>query len=835
MNLEPKSFQIAARESILEELRLAQYEIVAANKTEAVILSAPTGSGKTLIVTDVIERILEGDETRSPDPDAIFLWLTDQPELNEQTRRKMLGTSTTLGLSRLLTIDSGFDQQYFSPSIVYFLNTQKLGKDKNLVERGDDRNYTIWETIANTARKQPSNFYLIIDEAHRGMNVSRGDEEQATTIVQKFIKGSAGEIPEIPLVLGISATPDRFNKLLQGTRRISRPVSVDPADVRASGLIKDFVRFRTPKKDAPSDLTLLRNAVERWKSYSTQWESYCKKEHIPVVRPLLIVQVEDGDQTKLTKTDLEEVIAEIEGVVGNLSPDSYAHAFQEGVGVKIGSSRTVRYLAPSDITDDPNVQVVFFKTSLSTGWDCPRAEVMMSFRRAADATLIAQLVGRMVRTPLARRIDVNEMLNSVTLVLPHYDAGELTKVIARLKAADPDAMPPVEFEDDDEVEELHRAEGTEDIFKMAAELKTFILPSRARLSEIRRLMKLSRLLVNDDIDEHAIDNAKKTIFDLMDVIFGELSKDAAFDTMITNMARVEVEERVFEVGGNLGEVPEVVWTPASDKDIDDRFAAAGRLIGEGLHKSYWRKLTDAINNARLAKCQTIAVITAPKVVDRLSDAAHKTLTEWFKKYDPVIRKLGDEQKQRYNDIRGAGREPMAAPFELPNVIESSADADDPTWMKHIYVNDAGKFASDFNDWETDGLREELARLDVIGWFRNPPRKPYSLRIPYENEEGGKSGVYPDFIVFRQTEHGIVADILDPHLTKLTDAAPKAKGLAVFVRDNPDAFSRVVIMRKKNGVMQSLDIKNEKVLEQMLTVKDNAHLGTIYDILAEHVR
>lgn len=832
MNLEPKLFQIATRESVLEELRLAKFEIGVANKTEAVVLSAPTGSGKTLIVTDVIERILNGDEVNAPDPDAVFLWLTDQPELNEQTRRKMLGTSTALGLSRLVTIDASFDQQYFTPGIVYFLNTQKLGRDKNLVERGDERNYTIWETITNTAKKTPTKFYLIIDEAHRGMNVSRGDEDQATTIVQKFIKGSAGEIPPIPLVLGISATPERFNKLLQGTNRVNRSVTVDPADVRASGLIKDFVRFRTPKKDAPSDLTLLRNAVDRWKAYAKQWELYCKAEHIPSVRPLLIVQVEDGDQERLTKTDLEEVIAEIESVTGSLPPEAYAHAFQEGSAVKIGSSRTIRYLAPSDITDDPSVQIVFFKTSLSTGWDCPRAEVMMSFRRAADATLIAQLVGRMVRTPLARRIDANEMLNSVTLVLPHYDAAELAKVVTRLKAADPDAMPPVEFEDDDEVEELHRATDKDDIFNMAAELKTYVLPSKARLPEIRRLMKLSRLLVNDDVDEHALDNAKKIIFDLMDTIFKELSGDTEFNAAIANMAKIEVEERVFEVGGDLGDVPEVAWTPSSDKDIDDRFAAAGRLIGEGLHKTYWRKQAEAVGNTRLAKCQTIALITRPQVIDRLQAEARKTLTAWFQKYDPVIRRLGDEQKQRYNDIRGAGREPMAMPFELPIAIETVADADAPTWMKHIYVNNKDQYAADFNDWETDGIREEIARLDVIGWFRNPSRKPYSFRIPYENEEGGISALYPDFIVFRQTEHGIVADIVDPHLTKLTDAAPKAKGLAVFVRDNPEAFSRVVIMRKKDGKMQSLDIKGDKVLEQMLTVKDNAHLGTIYDAFSK---
>ena len=69
---------------------------------------------------------------------------------------------------------------------------------------------------------------------------------------------------------------------------------------------------------------------------------------------------------------------------------------------------------------DMRLRVVLFKLSLNTGWDCPRAEVMMSFRAAADATYIAQLVGRMVRTPLARRIVDVESLNTV---------GDLVRVI----------------------------------------------------------------------------------------------------------------------------------------------------------------------------------------------------------------------------------------------------------------------------------------------------------------------------------------------------------------------------------------------------------------------
>jgi type III restriction enzyme len=46
--------------------------------------------------------------------------------------------------------------------------------------------------------------------------------------------------------------------------------------------------------------------------------------------------------------------------------------------------------------------------AISTGWDWLRAEVLVSLRAAQEYTYIAQLIGRMVRTPLARTITVSD-------------------------------------------------------------------------------------------------------------------------------------------------------------------------------------------------------------------------------------------------------------------------------------------------------------------------------------------------------------------------------------------------------------------------------------------
>src|SRR3990167_485379 len=63
---------------------------------------------------------------------------------------------------------------------------------------------------------------------------------------------------------------------------------------------------------------------------------------------------------------------------------------------------------------------------------CPRAEVLYSERPAKDATHIAQVIGRMVRSPLARRIATDDALNSVACFLPRFERAALGKITDEL-------------------------------------------------------------------------------------------------------------------------------------------------------------------------------------------------------------------------------------------------------------------------------------------------------------------------------------------------------------------------------------------------------------------
>lgn len=837
MNLLLKDFQERAVDDFVTALHRASSELKdSPRSTQAIWLTAPTGAGKTLIATATIERILEGDETHGPMREARFLWLSDQPELNEQTRKKMLAKSSLLGPADLVVIGSAFDEEMLVPGRVHFLNIQKLGKDGALVAPGD-RSFTFWETLANTVGRHGHEFFLIIDEAHRGTAERPAAREEAATIVQKFIKGSAVDgLPPVPLISGISATPERFQRVILGTTRVQRRIEVPPDDVRASGLLKDFIDVRHPKRAQASDMTLLGQAATAWHEISKRWEDFCTAGGDPLVRPIFVIQVEDGTAKQLTKTDLEQCLRTIRRAVGSdadrlLPQSAFAHAFQESRSEKVGDIE-IRHLNPSEIVDDPDVRVVFFKTSLNTGWDCPSAETMMSFRTALDATSIAQLVGRMVRTPLTRRIEADESLNAVSLYLPHYDAANLDKVVAKL-TGDPDTSVPVEIRRGENVVDLVRAPRSEKFFDALTALPSYIVPKVKRTSEVRRLIKLAFLLASDGIDDAATDSASKQLLAVLQSKYEERKDTETFEKWLGEAASVEIGGRRVRLGvAEEGALEEGTATRAVE-DVDEQFEEAGRRLGEGLHKRWWRQRVDADETSRLtAKLEVIALGSDASVVAALEDSARSTTQAWLRTWRKQILELPEAARQPYVEIRALATRPeIADRGPYPDRIQTAKA--EKLWSAHVYVDEAGQFPSKFNKWETKVIAGELEkRGEVVAWLRNLPRKPWSLTIPYWR--GGEDHPqYPDFLVVRRTRNGdLEVDLLDPHMADLGDAAAKAVGLAKFAQDHGDAFGRIEFMIVVDDRVISLDLRDEVWRRKVLVFGEGGDVEKLKLLLKE---
>ena len=410
---------------------------------QVVSFTAPTGAGKTIIMASLIEDIYFGNSQFAEQQNAVFVWLSDSPQLNEQSKLKIDTKADKIRLGQCVTVsEESFDRETFEDGHIYFLNTQKLSVSSNLTKHGDGRTYTIWETIANTVQDKSDRLYFIIDEAHRGM---QGREaSKATSIMQKFIKGSEKDhIPAMPVVIGMSATTQRFNALVENTSSTIHKVVVTAEQVRASGLLKDRIVITYPDDETlNNDMAILQAAVDDWKMKCGHWEQYCREQHYAQVNPILIIQVLNGSSKKLSDTDLDDCLRKIEERIGyKFEKGQVVHTFGQTDSTLVVDGLEVPYIEPSRIADDKNIRVVFFKENLSTGWDCPRAETMMSFRHATDATYIAQLLGRMIRTPMQQRILVDDVLNDVHLYLPYFNEANVKKVVEELQNSEGGEIP----------------------------------------------------------------------------------------------------------------------------------------------------------------------------------------------------------------------------------------------------------------------------------------------------------------------------------------------------------------------------------------------------------
>jgi type III restriction enzyme len=796
-------------------------------KVTAVSLSAPTGAGKTVIATAVIEKMLYGDENTEPRPDLTVLWVTDDPSLNQQTKRKMLMASSLIKPSQLETVDPSLDQKELDRGKVYFVHIQQLGKGAtNYVKTGNKRQYSLWDIIGNTIAARGSDFVLVIDEAHRGTSAKASGN---STIASQLMDGAGGSFPPSPVVLGISATPKRFVDVVsnEGNRTLEQ-VSVDPDAVRQSGLLKDKIRIKHPTEAQPGDSTLLELAVAELKAYDEEWGTYSTEQNEPVVQPVLVVQV----KAKVSDDELKATLDTLANTWNLLDGKAVGHAFQEHTTLSLGT-RSIRYVAPQDIQDDPHLRVVLFKEALTTGWDCPRAEVMLSFRSAKDSTYIAQLIGRMVRTPLARRIASNDVLNTVSLYLPHYDEEQVTRVITGLQSDEGQLTSEIEVES---VTCGRNKKVPAAVWGILDGLPTYTRPSKYHRNDVARLNALATLLVGTKLDPAATETAKQHITGTLDVEATRL-KDS-LDKKVKDLEQLDYQTQVFDVAS--GEVvKEAASVQVNARNIDDLFRRARRLLGDAAAKWYWDKLVDTDGmDPDDAKLRVAALTEDPSVAPALEAAAKTLVDTWRQQHNSEINKLPEAKRERFYNIWQQAKAPQQVTLIMPSQVTAADKRIDssgnepkavsvPRHSGHIYANGKGTYPATFTGWEADVLAAELGRDSTVGWYRNPTGGTAALAVPYEQSNVART-MYPDFLFFHEVDGEVVVDIIDPHRPDSGDTGPKWVGLAKYAKDHGDKFRQVLaVIKDSNDNLVSLDLKNPDVATRLAKATNETDIRKVF--------
>ena len=495
----------------------------------------------------------------------------------------MLDASDLLLPMNLMEIDDGFLESELIPRRVHFLNTQKLSRTSRLVQSGtNQRQSSLWDVLSSTIDGGKAHLHLILDEAHRGMKRAA----DRTTIVQRLIHGERGSNPAVPVVWGISATIDRFTKAMGETKdRTAFPhVVVDVEKVRASGLVKDTIGLDQPDEKGAFSTTLLRDAVKVTRDFEARWAGYCESAGEPKVLPVLVIQVPDKADT----SKIGEIVQVVESEWPGLGSKAIAHVLGEHEPIVLGS-RTVGWIYPESIQIETDIRVVLAKEAISTGWDCPRAEVLYSERPAKDATHIAQVIGRMVRQPLAHRIATDDALNSVSCYLPLFERKAVSSIKDELEGkarengeskVGPEVVrSPMIFERNPKL--------ATDVFEFIETLPSIPTPD-ASANPVRRAKNLVRLLADDATARALLPNADailtRTLNAKLDGLAAEHAVAAAAN--VADIKTVEVfTAKVTTTGQETGTSSRQLETHAKDIDRDTRKII--NKVKDGVGKAYY--------------------------------------------------------------------------------------------------------------------------------------------------------------------------------------------------------------------------------------------------------
>ena len=697
--------------------------------------------------------------------------------------------------------------------------------------RPDMRSFTIWDTIRNTIEDSGLTLYLVLDEAHRGMgNPSAASQSAKSTIVQRLINGAQG-VPGIPVVWGISATVDRFKDAMKGAvQRITLPdVTVDQTRVQESGLIKDTILLDMPADVGDFDTVLVRRATDKLKASTEAWAEYARQqEEAETVVPLMVLQVPNTPDAGEIGRALDTIFSQWP----ELPTACVAHVFGDHTTQQFGN-RQVPYIAPERVQESIWVKVLIAKDAISTGWDCPRAEVMVSFRAASDRTHITQLLGRMVRSPLARRIPGNDRLNSVECLLAKFNTKTVRDVVNALMKGDESAPPPSGRVLVNPVEMKPHPDATEVVWKCFESLPSQSRPQRGA-KPAKRLTALAHELASDELLDEAGKRAHEAMHKVLDGF--QLTEKAKIDAKRKAVLTVDGKTVIADMKGQSKSFDDFL-EGADMAVIDDAYRRAARIFSPDISRTYVDALayrtadpkdSDAFEEALVdARVSVAALGLVMELQPAFDDAADGLVKEWLKAYGAAIKQLSHDRQEAYRQVREMSAEPQdvglvkpEARFEPTKIDQNGVETDLTVYRHHLLCDAQGNYPVELNAWETRVVEAEMKRAGFRFWYRNPQYPGQSsLGIAYlEGEQYGI--VRPDFLFFSMTIDGsFTADIVDPHSLHLADALSKLRGVAHYAELHGAAYGRIESVAEVKGKLRVLNLKDPQVRSAIASTED----------------
>ena len=341
---------------------------------KTLVFKAPTGAGKTVMASEMLSRIVEElpQCTDSAVNEVAFIWIAPN-KLHEQSYFKMKNYFTESRVLRPVIYDE-LDHSadgYIKPGEILFVNWESINKDNALMIQETEHSASLYDLTRRTQEDHRIPLIVCIDEEHMfGTKNARKSELVLQNIQPK-------------LEIRISATP-RTNG--------DEMVSVYREEVIREEMIKEQV-ILNPQIDASQTggLTatewLVKEAVAKRIELKTAYEKLGVK-----INPLLLIQL-PNDNSEANTSDDETIRQEV------------VACLDASYGINTNNGKLAVWLSNEKINlegieDFDNLtEVLLFKQAIALGWDCPRAAVLLIFRKVESFTFTTQMIGRIMRMP----------------------------------------------------------------------------------------------------------------------------------------------------------------------------------------------------------------------------------------------------------------------------------------------------------------------------------------------------------------------------------------------------------------------------------------------------
>ena len=348
-----------------------------------VVLKAPTGAGKTVMASEMLATLTEELQSRSDLPfrQVAFIWIAPN-KLHQQSYFKMKNFFTETKLLKPVMFDE-LDQSdgIIHQGEVLFVNWESINSKNNLIVRDNEQGLSLYD-IARKTREENIPIIVVIDEEHLFWTKTA---DKSKAVLEKI---------NAKVEIRISATPKTMAEYL---------VNIDRQEVIREEMIKEGVLLNPDVTSGyANDIALNEHLINKALEKRQQIADAYKKEGVNI-NPLLLIQLPNDTTDAMTADDtkiMEQVVQYLD-VMQGINTDNHLLA------VWLSKQKTNL----EDIERNDNItEVLLFKQAIALGWDCPRAAVLLIFRKLTSDTFTVQTVGRILRMP-EQRFYRNPLLN----------------------------------------------------------------------------------------------------------------------------------------------------------------------------------------------------------------------------------------------------------------------------------------------------------------------------------------------------------------------------------------------------------------------------------------